>query len=642
MDGPSRSCCGTPSESRPRHGWTSRTVGESTSTSRRASSADISTAAPLKDESALALAADAPLGYHRLRACWPGGEASTALIVTPEFLGFPERLGDDRVWGLATQLYSVRSRESWGIGDLADLRALATWSGSELGADYLLVNPLSAAEPVPPMEPSPYLPSSRAYVNPVYLRVHDIPEYDDLPAADRSKIEALESDVHSKLDDLDLIDRDTAWSAKVAALRLLHAVPRGSRRERAYREYVDQEGTALRDFATWCALSEVHGPDWHEWPTELGHPHLPQVEAFRQSHSATVDFYTWLQWVLDEQLGEAQAAAIAAGMRLGVMHDLAVGVHPSGADSWVLQDVLAQGVNVGAPPDAFTQLGQDWSQPPWRPDRLAALGYAPYRHLISRLLRHSGALRVDHIIGLFRLWCIPHGTTADRGTYLRFDHEALIGILALEAHRAGAVIVGEDLGNVEDSARSYLVERGIIGTSILWFERDTDGGPLPAEKWREYCLASLTTHDLPPTAGYLVGSHVDLRERLGLLTRPIETERALDEEDRAAWLAQLVEQGALAPDADARGNRGRPALFPGQDAGPPGGRGADRCGGRPPYAEPTGYDRRVPQLAGPAAPGRTGSRCSSRTSSRLSRRTGWPAPSGGASNAHDVITTLTP
>jgi 4-alpha-glucanotransferase len=237
-------------------------------------------------------------------------------------------------------------------------------------------------------------------------------------------------------------------------------------------------------------------------------------------------------------------------MRLGVMHDLAVGVHPSGADSWVLQEVLAQGITVGAPPDAFTQLGQDWSQPPWRPDRLAALAYAPYRQLISRLLRHAGALRVDHIIGLFRLWCIPHGTTPDRGTYLHYDHEALIGILALEAHRANAVVVGEDLGNVEASARSYLVERGIIGTSILWFERDEDGNPLPADKWREFCLASVVTHDLPPTAGYLAGSHVELREKLGLLTRPIEEERAADEADRAAWLALLEKEGVLEPGAD--------------------------------------------------------------------------------------------
>jgi 4-alpha-glucanotransferase len=504
----------------------------------------------LKDESMLSLAGDVPLGYHRLRARWPGGEATAPLIVTPAFLGFPERLGGDRAWGLATQLYSVRSQGSWGIGDLADLRALARWAGSDLGADFLLVNPLSAAQPVAPMEPSPYLPSSRAFVNPVYLRVDEIPEYDDLPPEDKAEVETLESDVHRKLDDLDSIDRDTSWTAKSRALRLVHAVHRRAKRERAYRRYVDREGRSLRDFATWCAVSERHGPDWHDWPEELQHPDLDQVKAYRDEHAAVVDFYTWLQWVLDEQLADAQTSALDAGMRLGVMHDLAVGVHPHGADSWMLQDVLAHGITVGAPPDAFTQLGQDWSQPPWRPDRLAALGYAPYRELISRLLRHAGALRVDHIIGLFRLWCIPDGTTAERGTYLRYDHEALIGILALEAHRVGALIVGEDLGNVEASARSYLVERGIIGTSILWFERDTDGGPLPAEKWREFCLASLTTHDLPPTAGYLAGSHVELRERLGLLTRPIDQERAMDEAERAGWLALLVQQGLLEPDAD--------------------------------------------------------------------------------------------
>jgi 4-alpha-glucanotransferase len=506
--------------------------------------------AQLKDQSTLTLTKHPPLGYHQLRARWPGGEAATTLIVTPDFLGFPDRLGDDRAWGLTAQLYSVRSRDSWGVGDLADLRTLVSWSGADLGADFLLVNPLSAAEPCAPMEPSPYLPSSRAFVNPLYLRVDQIPEYGDLPPAGRATVEALATGVHRTVDHRDAIDRDTAWTAKDAALRLVYAVPRKARRQKAYRAYLAQEGTALRDFATWCALFEVHGPDWHKWPQQLRDPASGAVAKFREGNQPAVDYYCWLQWVLDDQLAAVQTAALAAGMRLGVMHDLAVGVHPSGADSWVLQEVLAQGITVGAPPDAFTQLGQDWSQPPWRPDRLAALAYAPYRQLISRLLRHAGALRVDHIIGLFRLWCIPHGTTPDRGTYLHYDHEALIGILALEAHRANAVVVGEDLGNVEASARSYLVERGIIGTSILWFERDEDGNPLPADKWREFCLASVVTHDLPPTAGYLAGSHVELREKLGLLTRPIEEERAADEADRAAWLALLEKEGVLEPGAD--------------------------------------------------------------------------------------------
>ena len=256
----------------------------------------------------------------------------------------------------------------------------------------------------------------------------------------------------------------------------------------------------------------------------------------------------WLQWVLDEQLQATQAKAVGAGMAIGVMHDLAVGVHPGGADAWRLRHAYAQGLQVGAPPDAFNQLGQDWSQPPWRPDRLEELAYAPFRELLAGMLRHAGGVRVDHVIGLFRLWWVPAERPPSEGTYVRYDHEALVGILALEAHRAGAMVVGEDLGVVEPSARGYLRSRGILGTSILWFERDETGSPLPAEKWRELCLASVTTHDLPPTAGYLEGSHVRLREELGLLTRPVAEEMAEDARDRAGWLAELRSRGLLPAD----------------------------------------------------------------------------------------------
>jgi 4-alpha-glucanotransferase len=205
---------------------------------------------------------------------------------------------------------------------------------------------------------------------------------------------------------------------------------------------------------------------------------------------------------------------------------------------------------VGAPPDPFNQRGQDWSQPPWRPDRLEEQGYAPLRDLVAAVLRHAGGVRVDHIIGLFRLWWIPEGMSPADGTYVRYDHEAMIGVLALEAHRAGAVVVGEDLGVVEPSAREYLASRGVLGTSILWFERGDDGRPLPAERWRELCLASVTTHDLPPTAGYLAGEHVRLRDRLGLLTRPLEEEIAVDEAERESWLEELRARGLLSLDGD--------------------------------------------------------------------------------------------
>ena len=319
-----------------------------------------------------------------------------------------------------------------------------------------------------------------------------------------------------QLDALDRIDRDIAWAAKRQALQLVHAVPRSAGRELSYRAYRAREGQGLDDYATWCALFEAHGPDWHDWPAELQHPGPP-----RCGRSATTTPTPSIStagcngcWTSNSA---TQAAATRAGMALGVMHDLAVGVHPEGSDSWALQDVFAQGVTVGAPPDAFNQNGQDWAQPPWRPDRLAEQAYAPFRDMVSTVLRSAGGVRVDHIIGLFRLWWIPEGHGPTEGTYLRYDHEALVGILALEAKRARALVVGEDLGTVEPWVRDYLRERGILGTSILWFEFEFDGSgaPLRPEWWREYCLASVTTHDLPPTAGYLAGDHVRLRGSAG-------------------------------------------------------------------------------------------------------------------------------
>jgi 4-alpha-glucanotransferase len=239
-------------------------------------------------------------------------------------------------------------------------------------------------------------------------------------------------------------------------------------------------------------------------------------------------------------------------MTVGVMHDLAVGVHPEGADVWSNRSVLATGVSVGAPPDMYNQQGQNWSQPPWHPRELARAGYAPYRDMLRTVLRHAGAIRVDHIIGLFRLWWIPGGARADAGAYVRYDHEALIGILCLEAHRAGAVVIGEDLGVFEPWVRDYLAERGVLGTSVLWFERTEDGAPLPPEEYRPLTLATVTTHDLPPTAGYLAGEHVELRERLGVLGEPVAEVRRKAREERAAMVAFLAERGLVGDDPSER------------------------------------------------------------------------------------------
>jgi 4-alpha-glucanotransferase len=480
----------------------------------------------LVGEATFELPADLPLGYHHLHLQVGSSDTSTLMIVSPASLGLPARLGPSRAWGLATQLYSVHSQKSWGVGDLTDLADLAVWSASRHRAGFVLVNPLHAAAPTPPMEPSPYLPTSRRFVNPLYLRVEAIDEF--AYVRQRGRIRKARAEVQALAKKSKQIDRDAVWRAKRAALESVYLVERSAGRELAYAAYRQREGRSLDDFATWCALAEEYGNDWHQWPEELQHPASPAVADFTAERAKTVDFFRWLRWQLDDQLTAAQATAVQAGMELGVMHDLAVGVDPNGADSWALQDVLALGVTAGAPPDEFNQLGQDWSQPPWRPDQLVDHAYEPFRALVNAVLRHAGGVRIDHIIGLFRLWWIPKGAPPTEGTYVRYDHEAMIGIVALEAHRAGAVVVGEDLGTVEPWVRDYLRERGLFGTSILWFEadREGDGGPLPAEKWREFCLSAVTTHDLPPTAGYLAGEHVQLREKLGLLTRPADQELA--------------------------------------------------------------------------------------------------------------------
>ena len=396
------------------------------------------------------------------------------------------------------------------------------------------------------MEPSPYLPTSRRFVNPIYLRVEDVPEVAYLSAAERQLVEWHSDDAKRYLD-LDLLERDAVWRAKESALRLIYRQRRTLRRTRAFQAYVEREGRGLVDFATWCAIAQEHGTLWRTWPQELQDPSGPAVEAYRQQHAEEVEFHCWLQWNLDGQLAQVQRDLLDTGMSLGVISDLAVGVHPDGADAWGLGDALARGVTVGAPADQYNQLGQDWSQPPWRPDKLAELGYAPYRDMVRAALRDSGGLRVDHVIGLFRLWWIPQGTKPFQGTYVSYDHDAMIGILLLEAHRAGAVVVGEDLGTVQPWVRDYLKDRGVMGTSILWFERDWDGGGglVPPEDYRELCLATVTTHDLPPTAGYLQGVHVDLRHRLGLLERSLEEETAEEERSRDEVLADLRGRGLL-------------------------------------------------------------------------------------------------
>ncbi|MGW6709377.1 4-alpha-glucanotransferase [Streptomyces sp. NPDC054956] len=463
--------------------------------------------------------AQPPLGVHLLHAEAPDGRTATAtLIVAPD----RAPAAPERTHGLLVQLYSLLSERSWGMGDLGDLAELARWAGRVHGAGFVQVNPLHAAVPGTPTDPSPYRPSSRRFPDPVHLRIEDLPEWAESPdraalaeLADRGgelRREVLEKGA--------LIDRDAVWDLKRAALELLYAVPRTPEREAAYGEFRAEQGAELDRHAAWCAARAGEDP------------------------GTRTDFHRWLVWLTDTQLIAAQRAAKEAGMAVGIVHDLAVGVHPEGSDASGAPH-YARGVCVGAPPDAFNARGQDWGLPPWRPDRLAATGYEPFRALLRGVFRYAGALRIDHVMGLFRLWWIPEGTPPAEGAYVSYDGEAMLALLVLEAHRAGALVIGEDLGTVQPGVRQALARRGVLGTSVLWFERDWggDGEPLEAERWRSDCLATATTHDLPPTAAKLAGVHVELRDRLGLLTRPLERERAEDAADTARWLDVLEDLG---------------------------------------------------------------------------------------------------
>jgi 4-alpha-glucanotransferase len=381
----------------------------------------------------------------------------------------------------------------------------------------------------------------------LYLRIEDVPEYERLTAPGRERVDALGARLRATSTTAALIDRDAVWTAKRAALEIIAAVPLDPRRDAAFRAFRAREGKALEGWATWCALAELHGPDWRTWPADA--ERAQHAERAYAEHADRIRFHAWLQWLAAEQAEAAQRAALRAGMSIGVVADLAVGSHPGGADAWARRDVIVSGASVGAPPDEFNQLGQDWTLRPWHPERLAGQGGRPLAELIDATTRNAGGLRIDHVMGLARLWWIPAGMRPHQGTYVRYDHELLCGVLAAGTARAGAVAIGEDLGTVEPWLRTYLAERSVLGTSVLWFERGGDGAPLPAAGWRRGCLATVGTHDMPPAAAFLTGEQVSVRADLGLLTRDEATERAAAAADVDRFLAMLAREGLITPDA---------------------------------------------------------------------------------------------
>lgn len=423
---------------------------------------------------------DLPLGLHDLVPL--DGGPTTTLLVGPGRCHVPD---GPPAWGVTVQVPTARSRASWGIGDLHDVATVARWLGG-LGASVIGLSPLHAPTPVAPIAASPYYPSSRRWHSPLLLRV------DEVPGGAAPEVQALAAPARALLD-LPVVDRDRCWAQQRQALERLWA-DRSEDEEARLARWRAEQGDALDDWAVFCTLAEQHGPRWQTWPEALRHPRSPAVAAAATRHAERVGFHAWLQLLVADQL----AAAQAVGPRL--VQDLAVGVDPGGADAWRWQDLLAFDFTIGAPPDEFVPEGQRWGLPPWQPARLRDEGYRPLAALLRAGLGTGGGLRIDHVMGLERLFWVPEGGDPADGAYVRFPARHLLEVVALESARAGSLVVGEDLGTVEPGFRDHLRDAGIHSTRVVWFEAD------PPEAWPPLALGAVTTHDLPTLAGMVTGA----------------------------------------------------------------------------------------------------------------------------------------
>ncbi|HVB77496.1 MAG TPA: 4-alpha-glucanotransferase [Candidatus Nitrosotalea sp.] len=437
------------------------------------------------------LPANLPLGYHRLIV---GGQ-ERELIVAPSQCPLPEGL---RGWGLSCQLYAARSRRSWGVGDLADLRLLAA-GARRRGAGMVMVNPLHAGSPVAPQDASPYHPSSRRWLNPLYLRVEEVPG----AQAAAPELASLQR-AGQGLSRLPLIDRNRVLELKMDALaRIWERAPGPTQSPR----WADEDSLEVEGWARFCVLCEVLPGPWATWPDQFRRPGSAELESFAAAHRGRIDFHRWLQVLLDDQL-------YSAAGELPLVLDLAVGSAGDGYDAWSWQDAMLPQFSLGAPPDPFNSAGQTWGLPPFDPWRLRALNYRPWRQVLRAGFRHARGLRIDHVMGLFRQYWVGLGSDPALGLYVRFPQRDLLRILALEAHRAQALVIGEDLGTVAPEVRSTLAQSLVLGCRVLYFEAEAP------ELWPQSSAAFISTHDLPTVAGLWSGFDPDpeIRARLAAWT----------------------------------------------------------------------------------------------------------------------------
>jgi 4-alpha-glucanotransferase len=500
-------------------------------------------------------------GYHTLRLLVRTGareqSGDQSLIVAPARCPTPaERLGSKRAFGVTVNLWTVRSRENWGAGDLTDLATLAGAAGLA-GAAFVGLNPLNALRNEDG-EVSPYSPQSRLFRNPLYLDVTAAPEFAESQTARELVTSMSTEETVRQLRAADAVHHDRVMALKWPVIEALHRTfaerhrDRDTPRGQAYRRFLAEQGEALTDFATFVALvgrvaRGATGADWHHWPHAFRDPRGETVRRFRHDHAEVIDRHRYVQFELDRQLAAAADRADRAGLAIGLAGDLAVGSAPAGGDPWAFPDLFVDGAAIGAPPDDFKSDGQDWALAPLHPRRLRDHRYQYWIRLLRATLAHMGALRIDHVMGLLRQYWIPAGRPASEGAYVRFPADDLFAILALESHRRRALVIGEDLGTVPPEIPRLLRRWGVLSTSVLYFERDRAGRFLAARRYPHRAFVAAHTHDQVPVAGFWEGTDLDLRRRAEDLPsdRALARARRTRTQDRAALVRRLAAEHLL-------------------------------------------------------------------------------------------------
>jgi (1->4)-alpha-D-glucan 1-alpha-D-glucosylmutase len=464
------------------------------------------------------------------------------------------------LWGIALQLYSLRGPRDWGIGDFGRLAEFAARAAAA-GAGAIGLNPLHALHLDEPERASPYSPTSRRYLNPLSIDVEAVPDFaESAEAQSLVHAEAFQAELR-RLRAQTLIDYRGVAAAKLGVLDLLYKsfterhLAASTERARAFREFRQAEGGALQRLATFQALREERGRRdpaqraWRNWPAELRDPATPAVAAFAAAHAERIGFFAYLQWIADRQL--AAAATAAAAMPAGLYRDLAVGADPDSAEAWAEPDAIVSGFSIGAPPDAWNTKGQDWGLAPMNPRALKRRDHRPFAELLAANMRHAGALRIDHVLGLWRAFWIRHGEAPHQGAYVRYPFDELVAVLTRESRSARCIAIGEDLGTVPRGLREALGRAGVLSCRLLYFERGPDGRPRRPPDYPRQALVAVGTHDLPPLAGWWRGDDLESRAALGFFPAPgqLETERTRRAGERAALMAAFRAEG-LAGEGD--------------------------------------------------------------------------------------------